>query len=382
MKTVAIIGAGASGLAACITLANYPERFYIQLFDSNAKIGRKIAATGNGRCNLSNAHISKERYQGDVEQWFDIIQAFDIHVFSQELGIMIRQIGDLYYPYSEQAKTVVQAFEKVLENHGIVPFLNTKITRIDILDERYILYTDSNKSYKADIVIMAGGGQASPVYGSDGTCFQILKKLKVPLIPLKPSLVQLKTEPSYPMLKGCRFHGVFTLTIDDQVVGQYKGEGLLTEDGISGIAMMQLSRFLDHRKAILHCNLVDEISEDDLENYYYLHQDDENIYEGIISLKLADFFQQHFQTRHVRDFKKNLQDFQMTISGTRGFASAQVTRGGVPSEALDEHLMLRNYPNMYVCGEIMNIDGDCGGFNLHAAFAFGKYVAQAIIEQS
>lgn len=380
MQSVAIIGAGASGLAACMYLSKYPERFYIQLFEKNNRIARKIAATGNGRCNLSNAKITKDRYHGDVDALFPIIESFDIHEFCTELGFLTRQVNDLYYPYSEQAKTVVSSFEEVLASGGVTTFLETNIVEIKPSSHRFILKDNQNRQFKADIVIVAVGGKAGKVYGTDGSSFKMLEKMGIEVTDLYPSLVQLKTANVDKELKGSRVHGTFTLQLNSQVIHSYKGEILFTDDGVSGIAAMQMSRFLNLAKGnhyTLHCNFIDELSKESVMQYYQNNSFD-NPYLGIVNAKLAQHLNRK-ETDSFETFYNRLTNYTLKITGTRGFESAQVTKGGVKVDQLDENLMVKAYPNLYIAGETLNIDGDCGGFNLHACFAMGKHIANSLI---
>lgn len=377
---IAIIGAGASGLACAMTLAKYPERFFIQIFDGNSKIGKKLAATGNGHGNLSNQDLSLNHYHGDVSDVEKIIHHFNIHDFCFELGFLIRKKGLLYYPYSEQAKTVCQAFESYLRDSGVQMILNTKITEIKQTQNGYLLKSQDGKTFKADVVVVAGGGMAAKQFGSDGSCFEMLKALGVMHTPLSPSLVQVKTKPVLKRLKGCRFHGTFKLLKDGKTLATYKGEALITEDGLSGIAIMQLSRYLDdgHHHWLIECNLIDELDDTTLQHYYQQHP----TYQGILQEKLATYFEENYPFSDFSTFKRNLEAFRLDVVGTRGFESAQVTKGGIPLTLVDENLMVKSLDQLYLCGEILNIDGDCGGYNLHFAFASGTWVAKAIINQN
>ena len=383
MKNVAIIGAGACGLACCMYLSKYPDQFYIQLFEKNNRIGRKIAATGNGRCNLSNANISKWRYQGDVERQFPIIETFNIQDFCSHLGIATRCINDLYYPYSEQAKTLIYRFEEILADRGVITFLDTNIIDIAMTNDRYLLTDQKKRQFKADIVIVAVGGKAAKMYGTDGSSFNMLKRLGLHITPLYPSLVQLKTKQVDLALKGSRVHGTFELRLNQQPLISYKGEILFTDDGVSGIAAMQISRLLKFKPNhhyTLHCNFIDELSQDELKAYYQAHEKQDNPFLGIVGLKLAE----HLNRKKINcfeDFYRCLSDYVLEITNTRGFDSAQVTRGGVMLEDLDDDLMIKQYSDLYIGGETLNIDGDCGGFNLHAAFATGKHIAKAVIKK-
>lgn len=383
MLRIAIIGAGASGLAAASELLKYPELFFIQLFERNAKIAKKVAATGNGHCNLSNAQMDIHAYQGDIAGIFDQIKAFDIEAFCMELGFLTRRNGSLYYPYSFQAHTVTKAFERRIEQGNIQLFLNTQIIEINRQQNIYHLKDQNGRHFKADMVIMAGGGKASPVFGSDGSCLEMLARMKIKIAPLYPSLVQVKTMPALKKLKGCRFYGTFSLYKNGSVIASNQGEALLTEDGLSGIAIMQLSRLLRFDSETTYeidCNLIDHLDKQQLSGYYAAYKNDKNVYAGIVQEKIANYLNLQ-PTSNYESFIQRLSHFRFKVYGTRGFEFAQVTRGGVLLSELDQCLMSKKYPNLYVCGEMLNIDGDCGGYNLHFAFASGKIVAKAIIKQ-
>lgn len=382
MQKIAIIGAGASGLAAATYLSEYPDRFIVQVFERNEKIAKKVAATGNGHCNLSNDEITAAAYHGDIDGLIPSLQAFDIVDFCRHLGFIVRKKGHLYYPHSEQAKTVTAAFERLIEERGISLFLNTKIISIEKKGRTFALRDAQGNDYTADVVLLCPGGKAAPVFGSDGNGYALLRPFGLKPTPLFPSLVQLKTLPVLKKAKGCRVHGLFRLDCGKKRIAEYKGEMLITDDGISGIAMMQLSRFLDFKSSqawTLHCNFVDEISRSDVSNYYETHRYDANPYLGIVPDKLAYYLNQE-RNQHFGDFYSHLSDYTFQITGTRGFEHAQVTKGGIPLNLLDEHLMVRSCPGLYLAGEILNVDGDCGGFNLHFAFASGKIVADHLIE--
>ena len=377
MKTVAIIGAGASGLACLKTLLAYKDQLNIMVFDRNACIAKKIAATGNGHCNLSNANLNQEAYRGEIKKHImDMIYDFDIESFCFDLGFLTRKKGVLYYPYSEQAKTVVYAFEKLIENQNIDLHLNTTITSIQPKQDHYVLIDENKQYYVCDIVVVCAGGKAGKGFGTDGQIFNVLKELHIKQAPLKPSLVSLLVKENVKKLKGCRVHGTFTLKNNDEVVASYKGEALFSENGISGIACMQLSRFLEESgNYTLHCDLVDDLSIEDLKTYYHKYGQ----FEGIIQDKLASYLA-YKPVNDEEEFVSRLKDLKFNIVGTRDFEFAQVSKGGVSLAQLNEHLMSETYPNLYFCGEVLNIDGDCGGYNLHFAFASGVHVANAIIK--
>lgn len=380
MKTVSIIGAGASGLACLKELIPYQDRLNLVLFDRNSSIAKKIAATGNGRCNLSNTNITLNAYQGDIEPLFDRVADFDIQQFCTDLGFLTRLKGNLYYPYSEQAKTVVNAFQRMVNKSSTQLFLDTEIKRIKYKNNSYELIDQKGNRYFSDYIVIGAGAKASKGFGTDGAIFDVLRELEIHSTPLIPSLVAMNTKENVKKLKGCRFHGTFTLKENGEQVANYPGEALITDSGISGIACMQLSRFLDFSKNnvyTLHCNLVDHLTIEQLKSYY--HQQTV-LYHGIVQEKLADYLA-YRETNSFNDFYTRLTNLTFTIIGTRNHEQAQVTRGGIPLSYLDESLMVKKYPHLYLCGEVLNVDGDCGGYNLHFAFATGQIVGKEIASQ-
>jgi len=378
MKTVAIIGAGASGLACVKALLPYQHMINIKLFERNAMIGKKIAATGNGRCNLSNAHLTHFAYQGDYLPLFEDLMTFDIKTFCLDLGFLTRKKDNLYYPYSEQAKTVVNAFERMISNNKIDLYLNTQIVEIKAQKEYYFLKSQDGTIHRADYVVVGAGGKAGKGFGTDGQIFDVLKSLGLNSTRLSPSLVAMITKENVKKLKGCRVHGTFTLKKDGIEIASYKGEALFNEQGISGIAIMQLSRFLTlNQPYTLHCNLIDDLEEEELINYYNLNK---NKFNGIIQDKLSEYLS--FKNgSNYQEFKERLSDLTFNIVGTKDFEFAQVTKGGIPLYYLNENLMVKHLPNFYLCGEVLNVDGDCGGYNLHFAFTTGQKVGNAIGEK-
>lgn len=378
VKTVAIIGAGASGLACAKVLLENAQNTQVMLFDKNQSIAKKIAATGNGKCNLSNVNIIKEAYQGEIEGLMETIQQFDILSFCHDLGFLTRQNGNLYYPYSEQAKTVVHSFEKMLEKSNAELYLNTTIIEIVPKEEGYLLVDEHKHRYFVDIVVVSAGGKAGQGFGTDGQIFEVLKPLGFKMVPLRPSLVAMICKENVKKIKGCRFHGTFTLEANQKMIASYDGEGLITDNGISGIACMQLSRFLEFdtcQNYRLHCNLIPNLKKEDVMAYY---QQNGACYEGIVNDKLASYLT-YKPTTSFEQFYERLSDLVFTIQATRDFSFAQVTKGGISLNNLDEHLMSKKYKNMYFCGEVLNVDGDCGGYNLHFAFASGQMVGRQII---
>lgn len=374
MKSVGIIGAGASGLACALRLVKLNTSLKIHLYDGNNKIGKKLLATGNGRCNLSNTMITKESYGGDIDQCFDFVSKFHIETLAKDLQILLTQKGVLYYPYSLSSKTVVDAFNKELQN-AVTFHLDTKITQIQYKNGKYYLTTTSEAIMKHDYIVIACGGKAGKGFGTDGSSFSLFDDLELPYAPLKPSLVAFNCKENVASMKGCRVQGQFTLKYQNQALATYEGEALFTDHGLSGIAMMQLSRFYDsskHGSYILEMDLCKDLNQAQLHQFFQSSKD--MSYFGIMHEKVALYLER----RYKQDYITALKHLTFTVTGTKAYDFAQVSRGGVYLHHLTPQLELKRYPGCFVIGEALNIDGDCGGFNLHFAFSSAYHVANEI----
>lgn len=355
METIVIIGAGASGLA-CMNILNQTKQFNIIVLEQSNKPARKILASGNGRCNVSNKNINISAYNTDNAFIKDIIDHFDIHQFFDTLSLKLRYEGDLIYPYSLSSQSVKNA-------------LMNNMNDISLIEECEVLQIKKEKSYKiitnhgvyfADKIVIATGSPANHLSGIHN--LNMLKKLKVKCIPFTPSLVQLKTKPVYKALKGLRVKGIAKLYDDYQLIEEKAGEILFTDYGLSGICIMQLSRHIKNvKKPIIQLDLLPDLDKEDIQKYGV---------NGLFHEKLAVLLQE----KSVEP--KNM---RFSIIDTMGIEKAQVCHGGVSLDELDSDLQLKKYSGIYVCGEALDVDGDCGGFNLHFAFASGTYVARKII---
>lgn len=379
MKHVVIIGGGASGLACALQLSKYPEHFYVEVVERMPSIGRKLQATGNGHANLSNRHLSSFAYAGDVDGFYPIVQEFQIETLANDLGIALRTKNDLVYPYNEQAKSVVLAFEEKLRQAGVRFIVDQEVTSVTHLHQGYVIKTSKDTSLRADFVIFAGGGKSQESLGSNGSIYRLLDRLNVKMAPLQDVLVPFVNRGFPSHLKGLRIHGTFSIEYQGKVCHVQKGEVLFSKEGVSGIAALQLSRYYQ-KGAVLYLNLVDELDEGTLKHYYELHCHDDNPYLGLVHSDLAKYLNRS-TTSSYEDFVQRLTRLSFPIESTRGFEASQVTRGGVLKQEVSDHLELMNHPNAFVLGETLNIDGDCGGYNLHFAFACGYHVANYLISK-
>lgn len=371
MKKIIIAGAGASGVLCAIYLKQFLYDVDVIVLEQNNAPLKKLLATGNGRCNLSNKKIDICRYSGDNINRIKDLLDYDIVNEFYHLGILTRYQGDLLYPRSEQALTVKNCLMNKAESLGVLFFYDQEVK--DIKYEKKMIIT-TKQTFHFDEFIFAMGSPAGKLSGKTFDRYQILEKLHLQVNPLIPSLVQMKTNPVLSSLKGVRIKGTFTL--DHQY--QEKGELLFTDDGVSGIAIMLLSRYFQPHMT-LEIDMFDDYSEKELYQMIEerLQNDDGHFYDGLVHHKIAQYLEkQNFQ--NTKDIVRALKHFQLEVVGLRDESYAQVLRGGLALKELNDDLEIKKYPHMYAIGEILDVAGDCGGFNLHFAFACAYRVACAI----
>lgn len=355
METITIIGAGASGLA-CMNILNQTKQYNIIILEQSNKPARKILASGNGRCNVSNKNIDISAYNTNNTLIKRIIDHFDIQNFFDKLSLKLRYEGNLIYPYSLSSQSVKNALMKNMNDVSLIEECEV----LQIKKEQQYKIITTQGVYFSDKIVIATGSPANHLSGTHN--LDMLKNLKVQCLDFTPSLVQLKTKPAYQSLKGLRVKGIAQLYDQGRLIDEKTGEILFTDYGLSGICIMQLSRYVkDLNKPIIQLDLLPDLNEEDIQKYGI---------EGLFHEKLA---------RLLQEKNINPKNMNFTVIDTMGIEKAQVCHGGVRLDEIDHHLQLKKYPGVYVCGEALDVDGDCGGFNLHFAFASGDYVARKII---
>lgn len=404
---IIIIGAGASGITAAITAKDMGCD--VAIVESNNRIGKKILITGNGQCNITNAHINVKRYHSNNSNFFEnIIKSFnykDTVNFFYSLGLPITALDDgRMYPMSLQASSVVDILKTSLEERKIPIYLNSKIVKIKKLKDKFILTNQNKETFECDKLILACGGKSYPKTGSDGSGYELAKILGHNIITPLPALVQLKL--NYNRLKalsGIRFYGNAELITDNTSVSKQFGEILFTNYGISGPAILQLSRFasiaLEKNKNVkLKIDIMPKFNKQSLINFLENHwgtfgyRSVSSSLIGIINKRFIPILlKQAGVELHKACFdltwkeKSNiynlLKSWTFEVIGTNGFNNSQVTCGGVDTSNINNiTLESKITPNLYFCGEILDVDGDCGGFNLQWAwssgFTAGKYASK------
>lgn len=394
---VAILGGGASGIACAIRLKNLMPDSSITIIEKLPILGKKISATGNGRCNLSNFSMGSEFYNGDLKIANTVLNNFstiECMRFFSSLGMKLRDEDGRLYPYSMSANSVRDTLELELKRLGIKYITDCKVESLDRCENGYIV----NKTMPFDTCVLALGGKAAKAHGTDGDGYKLLKNLGIRYSPISPALVQIKTEESFVKeLRGCRFKGVLFLRdeadTDDSPIRYSEGELLFTEYGISGIPAMQLSGDVavmtaKGEKPKLNICFTPDLGLSDVNDYLgkqverYGDNCGPEILYGIMSKKIAETVFR-ISGGDINKIALNIISLPLTAVGTNSWNDAQVTRGGVGSDEFRENsLETKKYENLFVCGELLNVDGMCGGYNLHFAWGSGIKVAEEIAEKN
>ena len=360
--TTIIIGAGASGLACAIRLKQNNPRAKVTVLERLDTIGKKLLATGNGRCNLSNT--SAEEYQTVID-------------FFEGLGLKTKADGDgRIYPYSNRAVTVVDILTEKCRELGIEIICSCTVKSV----ERDLTVKTDCGDFKGDCVVIACGGKAQNSLGSNGSGYELLQALGHTVTPLYPGLVQLTSPSKYPrMLKGHRMKCNMSILLDGEKACEEYGEVLFTDYGLSGIVTMNLSQAVSKnfsrempKKCHAVLDLIPDMSGDEVLEYINRFKS----LNGILGKELAQVIEKQAQgdIEKIALFAKS---WKLIISGTKGFDFAQITCGGAKTDEF-ENYKSKLIDNLYACGEVLDRQYPCGGFNLNHAFLSGIKTADNI----
>ena len=399
MKTeIAVIGGGASGLMAAITAKKSGKEVII--LERKDRILKKVLITGNGRCNITNVNANISNYFGknisSVENILNRFTPHDTMDFFNELGIVCNEENrGKVYPLSGQASSVVDALRFEAEKLGIKIETEFYVRKIEKDGFKFRIYSEDRKKIEAGRVIIAAGGQSYPELGSNGSGFELAKELGHSVTKLSPSIVQLKTE-KYQVkgLQGIKTDVAVTAYGDNKKICTYDGELLFTDYGISGNVVFNISFVMPLYKNVEF--EIDFMEKFDYNELYEMlkerkrilsHLTMENYFNGMINKKLGQFLSKvsgiEKLSKPVKDLNDSeirklctvLKKYRIKILDTTGFKNAQVTAGGVSlDEVNSETLESKIVKGLYFSGEVLDVYGECGGFNLQWAWASG-YIA-------
>lgn len=395
---IIIIGAGASGIVTAINAKNKNNR--VILLEKNDRIGKKLLATGNGRCNYTNMNLSEKNYSSPdfVKRTLEDFSNEDLINYFRILGLESTLDGNRVYPISLKANSVLNILIYWLEKKGIEVKTKSQVKEIKKTKKGYEVITNE-ETLRADIVVAAFGGKAMPASGSDGVSFEILKKMGIKVTDLKPALTQLKLDSKYlKHLSGTKVIGRARLLRDEKVIDEREGEILFTNYGISGPPILDMSVNTEEGD-VIEVPLINNLKKDSLDmvyNRYYMFPDFslEEFLMGLVDKKFIHYIVDSLDMDKntamnmisMGDFEKIiglLLKSRFKVTGNTGFKNAQVTRGGVSlDEVSPENYEAKKYKDLYIIGEALDIDGDCGGYNLHFAFGCGYRLGKLLREKN
>ncbi len=403
MKQLIVIGGGASGLAAAISAAQTDPSLSITVLEGLDRVGKKILATGNGRCNLTNENLAPLHYHSSDPQRLaaflaQMPQSMATDFFA-DLGLICatEEMGRVY-PYSRQASTVLDVLLQGLEQHRIAVHCDCKVTELYRTKGRYQIHCASGQRFSADRVVLTGGGMAAPKQGSDGSALSLADTLGLSSRPVYPCLTAFRcNNPALKGLKGVRAHGKLTLTDGNRVLASELGEIQFTDYGLSGIPAFQLSCHLTPgvRRPALEVDLLPQLSLSELQSYLFFwkkrsaRQTLEHFLPGLIHKKLLYAVTKQIglsplsrpvssvSAQELNQLAQQLKHWSFPISGTLDWTQAQVTGGGIALHQLNPDFSVIHHSGLFLAGELLDVVGDCGGYNLHWAWCSGLLAGRA-----
>lgn len=407
-RKVAVVGGGAAGMMAAVQAAYAGAR--VTVYERNDRVGKKILSTGNGKCNFSNEDMRAACYYGSgagyVDGFYKQFGVAETKAFFRELGMRIKDRNGYLYPASEQAATVLDVLRYEMERLGIEICAGCCVTGIDSPGNpgyRLTLETET-AAYKKrtyDAVILACGGRAAPKTGSDGTGLAMAKRLGHRIVPTVPALTALRCgETFWKQVAGVRCEARLMLYIDGNEVSSVQGELQLTDYGISGIPVFQFSRIAAYalqegRTVTVKIDLMPDPGAADTQEAFWAQRWERqkrqsmeqfvtgtvNKKVGLLLLKLAGIRETEtvceIEGARRRKLEQLFHAFEVTVKGTNSFEQAQVCAGGVDFAEVTDRLESVRRPGLFFAGEMLDIDGICGGYNLQWAWSSGAVAGRA-----
>lgn len=398
-RYVIIVGGGASGLVAAISAAR--EGAQVTIVEQKERLGKKILSTGNGRCNLTNEYMDVSCFRGDdttiVPEILDEFGYQETLSFFEELGVILKDRQGYVYPISDQAATILEVLCMEIDHLGVKILLKQSVKNISKTN-RYFTVQTTETTLLGDAVILAAGGRAASVLGSNGSGYTLAKTFGHKLSPVVPALVQLKGKGNFfKHISGVRTQAKVSLYINGEHICEDTGELQFTNYGISGIPVFQISRYaakgLYEKKSVttevdflpsMSDNTFEAFLEARLKKQGYKKAEDFLI--GVFHKKLIGLLLKASKINasdlmsnvSKEQFKKLIslsKHFHIEIEGTNDFEQAQICAGGIRTTEVNTQTLESVYADdLYLTGELLDIDGICGGYNLQWAWSTG-YIA-------
>lgn len=402
-----IIGGGASGMFAALCAVKKNPEVKIKIIERMDRVGKKLLATGNGCCNFTNLNLSESSFHShDIETAWSIAKSFppeSVIEFFKGLGVLSAADNDgRVYPYSYQASAVLDCIRFTLNKYGVEVITDMQISRLDKKRGAFVITSVDKKSLTVQKVIVASGGMSYKSLGSDGSGFELLRQMGHTITKTSPALTQLITEAGKTKsLDGIKLTARLGVSIggmsqkgDGKVIFSQYGDVLFTSYGISGPPALAASSLLHEyggESLTAHLDFMPDYSEREITGLLYERKDAlkhlpmEDFFTGMLNKRVGmlisklsgiEKFSQKADSlngEQIRSLVARIKDFRINITGTKGFETSQVTAGGaLLSEFNPATLESKKHKGLYAVGEVLDVYGDCGGYNLHWAWASGR----------
>lgn len=400
-----IIGGGAAGLCAAVYFKKNNPDATVRILEGGTRVGKKLAITGNGRCNITNKNIQLSRYHGkNVEFGRFALEKYNRYVtedFFENIGVNFTFEEDKAYPSSLQAASVVDCLRFACDELGVITHLESKVTNITIFKGNYKIFCDKISFIAKNVIIATGLLSGGERLGCDGKMLELLKNAGFKTVKTSPAIVQLKTENDIvKQLKGIKVDADVTLLLNGNKICNEFGETLFCDYGLSGPPILQVSRGADINLGkceisldiMPHINFkelfelleirVKNLSSRNLDEFFtgMLNKRVGQVILKVCGCKLNESVSA-LDTQKLKKLVSIIKDWRFTVTGNNGYINSQVTAGGLDTSDFESTTMeCKSSEGMYAIGEILDIDGDCGGFNLQWAWSSAMCAADAIGE--
>lgn len=401
---VLIVGGGAAGIMAAIAARRNGAN--VTILERNLRIGKKILATGNGRCNYTNINADVSNYHGNNPKFaYAALSSFsplDTINFFEELGVVhkIEELGKVF-PMSNQASSILDVLLYELNNIGVKILCDTLVKNIKPSNDKFVVELVDKSKIQGDRVIIATGGKAMPSTGSDGNGFELARRLGHTITDIFPGLVQLKLEGTFfKQIQGVKFIGTAELLRENKILAKDRGDILFANYGVSGPPILQISRkaaemLNNGQEAILKIIIIDSMEKEKIKHLLVTriksrpHKPLDFSLVGLVNKRLIPVLLKEagftvikipvasLTNKDLDRIVHILTDWRFKIRGTKSWPSAQVTAGGIATQEINPSTMeSKLIKGLYFAGEIIDIDGECGGFNLQWAWSSGYLAGQ------
>lgn len=399
MANVAIIGGGASGLCLAVMLKESVPDLSVAIYEASDRVGRKLAVTGNGRCNISNIKLSSDRYHGDTSFAMNVINGFNYQKqkeFFNSLGVPFCEEDEgKAYPMSLQATSVVDAFRFRLNELKVDLRLNSRVSSVKRVDNGFVVSTKTDEQRFQAVVIATGGQAGGRLGNTDG--YDILKSLGHKIEKTFPAIVQLKTPTDIVrQLKGIKLMANVKAISSADTCCEF-GEVLFCDYGLSGPPILQVSRLANNKDLTISLDILPKMAEIEVKNEIlnranrYPERTLSELFTGWLNKRLGQVVLKSagidinsncrmLNELSAQSVAKIIKDFRFKITGDMGFENAQVTAGGAQASQFFTSCMSKKAKGLFAIGEVLDVDGDCGGFNLGFAWASAFACANGIKE--